>query len=120
MEVGWIFSSSATLRFPPRFRRRLTPISDNPTSVLIKVYEGEGAMTKDNKLLGKFRLSVPARRGVSKIEVTFDIDANGILNVSAQDKLTGKQNKITITNTKGRLWKDEIERMIKEAQRLDN
>uniref|UniRef100_A0A914RRV6 Heat shock protein 70 n=1 Tax=Parascaris equorum TaxID=6256 RepID=A0A914RRV6_PAREQ len=84
-----------------------------------EVYEGERAMTKDNNLLGKFELSgiPPAPRGVPQIEVTFDIDANGILNVSAQDKSTGKQNKITITNDKGRLSKDEIDRMVQEAER---
>ncbi|RCN42689.1 hypothetical protein ANCCAN_11329 [Ancylostoma caninum] len=76
-------------------------------------------MTKEKNLLGKFELSgiPPAPRGVPQIEVTFDIDANGILNVSAQDKSTGKQNKITITNDKGRLSKDEIERMVNEAER---
>src|SRR5690349_19402431 len=75
-------------------------------------------MTKDNNILGKFELSgiPPAPRGVPQIEVTFDIDANGILNVSAVDKSTGKENKITITNDKGRLSKDDIERMVKEAE----
>ena len=75
------------------------------TSILvIQVYEGERAMTKDNHLLGKFELTgiPPAPRGVPQIEVTFDIDANGILNVSAVDKSTGKENKITITNDKVR------------------
>jgi heat shock 70kDa protein 1/2/6/8 len=86
----------------------------------LQVYEGERAMTKDNNLLGKFELSgiPPAPRGVPQIEVTFDIDANGILNVSAQDKSTGKQNKITITNDKGRLSKEEIERMVSEADKF--
>ena len=76
-------------------------------------------MTKDNNLLGKFELSgiPPAPRGVPQIEVTFDIDANGILNVSAADKSTGKANKITITNDKGRLSKDEIERMVNDAEK---
>lgn len=76
-------------------------------------------MTKDNNLLGKFELSgiPPAPRGVPQIEVTFDIDANGILNVSAQDKSTGKHNKITITNDKGRLSKDDIEKMVQEAEK---
>jgi len=76
-------------------------------------------MTKDNNLLGKFELSgiPPAPRGVPQIEVTFDIDANGILNVSAEDKSTGKQNKITITNDKGRLSKEEIERMVQDAEK---
>jgi Hsp70 protein len=70
------------------------------------VYEGERAMTKDNNLLGKFELSgiPPAPRGVPQIEVTFDLDANGILNVTAVDKSTGRENKITITNDKGRYF----------------
>merc|ERR1712071_658037 len=86
---------------------------------LIQVYEGERAMTKDNNLLGKFELTAipPAPRGVPQIEVTFDIDANGILNVSAADKSTGRENKITITNDKGRLSKEEIERMVSEADK---
>jgi len=88
--------------------------------VLIQVYEGERAMTKDNNLLGKFELTgiPPAPRGVPQIEVTFDIDANGILNVSAADKSTGRENKITITNDKGRLSKEEIERMVSDAERF--
>ena len=78
------------------------------------MFEGERAMTKDNNLLGKFELTSipPAPRGVPQIEVTFDIDANGILNVSAADKSTGKANKITITNNKGRLSKEDIERYV--------
>ena len=77
-------------------------------------------MTKDNNLLGKFELSgiPPAPRGVPQIEVTFDIDANGILNVSAVDKSTGRENKITITNDKGRLNKDQIEKMVQEAEKF--
>merc|ERR1719357_1883082 len=84
------------------------------------VYEGERAMTRDNHLLGKFDLGgiPPAPRGVPQIEVTFDIDANGILNVSACDKSTGKQNKITITNDKGRLSKEDIERMVNDAEKF--
>merc|ERR1712022_13538 len=87
--------------------------------VLIQVFEGERAMTKDNNLLGKFHLDgiPPAPRGVPQVEVTFDIDANGILNVSAAEKATGKSNSITITNEKGRLSKDEIDRMVNEAER---
>eukprot|EP01017_Pseudomicrothorax_dubius_P000478 TRINITY_DN0_c191_g1_i1.p1 TRINITY_DN0_c191_g1~~TRINITY_DN0_c191_g1_i1.p1 ORF type:complete len:210 (-),score=100.89 TRINITY_DN0_c191_g1_i1:52-681(-) len=77
-------------------------------------------MTKDNNLLGKFHLDgiPPAPRGVPQIEVTFDVDANGILNVSAVEKATGKSNKITITNDKGRLSKEEIERLVKEAEKF--
>ena len=76
-------------------------------------------MTRDNNLLGKFELTgiPPAPRGVPQIEVTFDIDANGIMNVSAADKSTGKENKITITNDKGRLSKEDIERMVQEAEK---
>ena len=76
-------------------------------------------MTVGNNLLGKFELSgiPPAPRGVPQIEVTYDIDANGILNVSAADKSTGRENKITITNDKGRLSKDEIDRMVNEAEK---
>merc|ERR1711876_152104 len=86
----------------------------------IQVFEGERAMTKDNNLLGKFHLDgiPPAPRGVPQIEVTFDIDANGILNVSAQDKSTGKSNQITITNEKGRLSQAEIDRMVQEAEKF--
>ena len=77
-------------------------------------------MTKDNHILGKFNLDgiPPAPRGVPQIEVTFDIDANGILNVSALDKASGKQNKITITNDKGRLSKEEIEKMVQDAEKF--
>jgi len=86
--------------------------------VLIQVYEGERSMTKDNHNLGKFELTgiPPAPRGVPQIEVTFEVDANGILQVSAEDKGTGKAEKITITAEKGRLSEEEIERMVKEAE----
>ena len=81
---------------------------------------GERAMTRDNHLLGKFDLTgiPPAPRGVPQIEVTFDIDANGILNVSAVDKSSGKQEKITITNDKGRLSKEDIEKMVADAEKF--
>lgn len=86
---------------------------------MIQVFEGERQLTKDNNILGKFQLDgiPPAPRGTPQIEVTFDLDANGVLNVNAVDKAGGKSNKITITNDKGRLSKDDIERMVAEAEK---
>jgi len=107
-------------RVPVTKTETFSTFSDNQTGVLIQIYEGERQMTKDNNLLGKFNLEgiPPAPRGVPQIEISFDLDCNGILQVSAKDKAGGATNQIRITNDSNRLSKDEVERLVQEAARF--
>jgi molecular chaperone DnaK len=117
--LGGVFTKliERNTTIPTRKSEVFSTASDNQTSVEIKVYQGERAMARDNRMLGVFQLVgiPPASRGIPQVEVTFDIDANGILNVSAKDRATNNEQKITITSSSG-LSKDEVDKMAKDAE----
>jgi molecular chaperone DnaK len=117
--LGGVFTKliERNTTIPTRKSETFSTAADNQTSVEIKVYQGERAMARDNRLLGVFQLAniPPAPRGIPQVEVTFDIDANGILNVSAKDRATNNEQKITITSSSG-LSKDEVDKMARDAE----